>query len=87
MAKNLYVGNLIWEASADDLLALFQQQGRIALAQVIMDRETGKSRGFGFVEMEDDAEAAKTIETLNGFSYKGRPLIVKEAHSRDRGGY
>ncbi len=87
MAKNIYVGNLVWDASADDLLALFQEHGQVARAQVITDRETGRSRGFGFVEMENDAEAQKAIEALNGQQFKGRPLTVNEARPREeRGG-
>ena len=69
MAKNIYVGNLVWDATADDLLALFQEHGQVARAQVITDRETGRSRGFGFVEMDDDAEAQKAIEALNGTQF------------------
>src|ERR1700732_4323069 len=88
MAKNIYVGNLVWDCTADDLLALFQEHGAVARAQVITDRETGRSRGFGFVEMDNDAEAQKAIEALNGTDYKGRPLTVNEAKPReDRGGY
>jgi RNA recognition motif-containing protein len=88
MAKNIYVGNLVWDCTADDLLALFQEHGAVARAQVITDRETGRSRGFGFVEMNDDTEAQKAIEALNGADYKGRPLTVNEAKPReDRGGY
>jgi len=87
MAKNIYVGNLTWECTADDLLALFQEHGNVARAQVITDRETGRSRGFGFVEMENDAEAQKAIEALNGADYQGRALTVNEAKPReDRGG-
>jgi RNA recognition motif-containing protein len=87
MAKNIYVGNLPWAAKADDLLQLFQEHGSVARAQVITDRETGRSRGFGFVEMSDDAEALKAIEALNGADYQGRPLTVNEARPReDRGG-
>src|SRR5262249_52407924 len=87
MAKNIYVGNLVWDCTADDLLALFQAHGAVARAQVITDRETGRSRGFGFVEMQNDAEAQKAIEALNGTDYKGRPLTVNEAKPReDRGG-
>ena len=87
MAKNIYVGNLPWGATPDDLLQLFQEHGRVARAQVITDRETGRSRGFGFVEMSDDAEASKAIEALNGSPYQGRPLTVNEARPReDRGG-
>jgi RNA recognition motif-containing protein len=87
MSKNIYVGNLVWDCSADDLLALFQEHGNVARAQVITDRETGRSRGFGFVEMNDDTEAQRAIEALNGADYKGRPLTVNEAKPReDRGG-
>ena len=87
MAKNIYIGNLVWEASADDLLALFQEHGKVIRAQVITDRETGRSRGFGFVEMEDDSEAQQAIDTLNGTDFNGRPLTVNEAKPReDRGG-
>jgi RNA recognition motif-containing protein len=87
MAKNIYVGNLSWECTADDLLALFQEHGSVARAQVITDRETGRSRGFGFVEMENDGEAQKAIDALNGTEYQGRALTVNEARPReDRGG-
>jgi RNA recognition motif-containing protein len=87
MAKNIYVGNLVWDATADDLLALFQEHGAVARAQVITDRETGRSRGFGFVEMDNDAEAQKAIDALNGSNFRGRPLTVNEARPReDRGG-
>ena len=87
MAKNIYVGNLVWDATADDLLALFQQFGAVARAQVITDRETGRSRGFGFVEMDNDEEAQRAIDGLNGSPFRGRPLTVNEARPReDRGG-
>jgi RNA recognition motif-containing protein len=87
MAKNIYVGNLTWDATADDLLALFQEHGAVSRAQVITDRETGRSRGFGFVEMDNDAEAQKAIDELNGKPFRGRPLTVNEARPReDRGG-
>src|SRR5262249_18928306 len=87
MAKNIYVGNLVWDATADDLLALFQGHGSVARAQVITDRETGRSRGFGFVEMENDAEAQAAIDALNGTNFRGRPLTVNEAKPREnRGG-
>jgi RNA recognition motif-containing protein len=87
MAKNIFVGNLAWETTADDLLALFQEKGKVSRAQVIIDRETGRSRGFGFVEMDDDAEAQAAIDALNGYSYKGRNLTVNEARPREpRGG-
>jgi RNA recognition motif-containing protein len=87
MAKNIYVGNLVWDATADDLLALFQSYGAVARAQVITDRETGRSRGFGFVEMDNDQEAQTAIDNLNGTPFRGRPLTVNEARPReDRGG-
>jgi RNA recognition motif-containing protein len=83
MAKNLYVGNLSWECTADDLLALFEGHGSVKRAQVITDRETGRSRGFGFVEMENDDEAQKAIDALNGQTHQGRPLTVNEAKPRE----
>jgi RNA recognition motif-containing protein len=87
MAKNIYVGNLVWDANQDDLYALFQEHGKVIRAQVIMDRDTGRSRGFGFVEMENDAEADKAVDALNGVDFRGRPLTVNEAKPReDRGG-
>lgn len=87
MAKNIYVGNLVWDATADDLLALFQAFGVVARAQVITDRETGRSRGFGFVEMDNDQEALTAIDNLNGTPFRGRPLTVNEARPREeRGG-
>jgi RNA recognition motif-containing protein len=84
MAKNIYVGNLVWGCSSDDLLGLFQQHGKVLRAQVITDRDTGRSRGFGFVEMENDAEAQKAIDALNGADFNGRPLTVNEAKPRAR---
>jgi RNA recognition motif-containing protein len=86
MAKNIYVGNLVWDATADDLLELFKEHGQVARAQVIMDRETGRSRGFGFVEMDNDAESQKAIEALNGYMFRGRALTVNEARPREEGG-
>jgi RNA recognition motif-containing protein len=86
MGKNLYVGNLSFKATADDLRELFSQHGSVTSAQVIMDRETGKPRGFGFVEMADGSQAA--IDALNGQEFQGRPLTVNEARPREdrRGG-
>ncbi len=83
MAKNIYVGNLIWGINSDDLLALFQSYGAVSQAQVISDRETGRSRGFGFVVMQNDDEAQKAIEGLNGQDFRGRPLTVNEARPRE----
>ena len=86
MAKNLYVGNLSFQTTADELRELFSQFGTVTSAQVVMDRETGRSRGFGFVEMSDGGEQA--INELNGREYGGRNLTVNEARPREerRGG-
>src|SRR5437763_11012097 len=86
MAKNIYVGNLTWSATSDDLLALFQEHGKVARAQVVTDRETGRSRGFGFVEMDNDAEAQAAVAALNGQNYRGRPLTVNDAKPGECGG-
>lgn len=86
MAKNIYVGNLSWSTTAEDLTALFSQHGSVSRSQIIMDRETGRSRGFGFVEMSNDQEASKAIETLNGFQFQGRPLTCNEARPREERG-
>jgi RNA recognition motif-containing protein len=79
----LYVGNLPWRASDEDLHNLFAEIGAVHSAVVITDRETGRSRGFGFVEM-DSADAATAISELNGKDYGGRPLRVNEAQERER---
>ena len=87
MAKNIYVGNLPWKISNEELSQLFEAHGAVNRAEVITDRETGRSRGFGFVEMTNDAEAQKAIEALNGADLQGRPLTVNEARQREeRGG-
>lgn len=83
MAKNIYVGNLVWDATADDLLQLFQGHGAVARAPVITDRETGRSRGFGFVEMDNDEEAQRALEAVHGQQFKGRALTVNEARPRE----
>lgn len=83
MAKNIYVGNLKWEVTNEDLLEIFGRFGTVSHAQVITDRETGRPRGFGFVVMENDAEAQKAIEELNGLEHEGRPLTVNEAKPRE----
>jgi RNA recognition motif-containing protein len=82
MAKSIFVGNLPWSATHDDLLALFGQYGMVIRAQVITDRETGRSRGFGFVEMERDEEAQQAIAALDGCAHDHRPLIVNLAKPR-----
>jgi RNA recognition motif-containing protein len=87
MAKNIYVGNLPYETTGDDLVQLFQTYGAVTSGQVIIDKFSGRSRGFGFVEMANDDEAQAAIEALNGTSYGNRPLTVNEARPReDRGG-
>ena len=87
MGKKLYVGNLAYGVSDSDLQQLFEAHGTVQSAQVIMDRDTGKSKGFGFVEMGSDAEAQAAIQALNGKEVEGRALTVNEAKPReDRGG-
>ena len=81
MSKNLYVGNLPFSTTADDLREAFARYGTVTRAQVVGDRETGRSRGFGFVEMGDGAEQA--IENLNGAMFQGRTLTVNEARPRE----
>src|SRR5207253_1020856 len=85
MASNIYVGNLPWSTTTDDLYALFQQYGQVQRAQVVTDRETGRSRGFGFVEMPNDAEAQAAIAALNEQPWNGRPLTVNVAQPRAAG--
>ena len=87
MGKKLYVGNLSYNVNSSDLEQLFAQFGTVQSAQVIQDRETGRSKGFGFVEMGSDAEAQAAIQGLNEQQHDGRPLAVNEARPReDRGG-
>ena len=81
--KNLYVGNLPYTMDTAGLEALFKQAGTVVSAQAITDRMTGRSRGFGFVEMTTDAEAAKAIEMFNGKDVEGRKLVVNEARPRE----
>jgi RNA recognition motif-containing protein len=80
-SKNLYVGNLPFSTTQDDLERLFGQYGTVTKAQVIQDRETGRSRGFGFVEMSSGAEEA--ISAMNGAEFEGRRLTVNEAKPRE----
>ncbi|HEY2839265.1 MAG TPA: RNA-binding protein [Pirellulales bacterium] len=87
MGKKLYVGNLPYSISSSDLEQMFSQYGAVQSAQVIEDRETGRSKGFGFVEMGSDKDAQAAITGLNGQDHGGRPLTVNEAKPReDRGG-
>ena len=87
MAKKLYVGNLTYGTTDSDLRTMFEEFGTVESAQVIMDRESGRSKGFGFVEMGKDQEAQAAIKDLNGKDMDGRALTVNEAKPReDRGG-
>ncbi|MFL5341033.1 MAG: RNA recognition motif domain-containing protein [Gemmataceae bacterium] len=81
MMKNLYVGNLPFSTTEDDLKQEFSKHGTVTSTQIVKDRETGRSRGFGFVEMSDGAEAAVTA--LNGAMFQGRTLTVNEARPRE----
>jgi len=95
MGNKLYVGNISFQASEEDLKDLFSKAGEVLSAKLITDAATGRARGFGFVEMSSDAEAQKAISTLNGTSFMERNIIVSEAKpqerrergTRDRGGF
>lgn len=94
---NIYVSNLSWGTVSDSLHDLFAQYGEVSSANIVMDRETGRSRGFGFVEMPDDEDAQKAIEALNGTDFEGKTINVSVARPRaerpagggygNRGGY
>ena len=83
MAKKLYVGNLGYDVSNSVLQQLFSAHGDVQSAQVIMDRDTGRSKGFGFVEMNSDAEARAAMDALDGKDHDGRALKVNEAKPRE----
>ena len=83
MSKNIYVGNLPWSFNDDKLGELFGEHGEVTSAKVIVDRMSGRSRGFGFVEMANGEEAGTAIEALNGYEADGRELKVNEARPRD----
>src|SRR5271154_1157814 len=94
MGKRLYVGNLPYAVADSDLQEMFAPHGTVVSAQVIMDRDTGRSKGFGFVEMKTDQEAQAAIQALSGKEHDGRALTVNEARPREergggggRGGY
>jgi RNA recognition motif-containing protein len=85
--KNIYVGNLPFSTTETELRELFEQHGAVQRASVVMDRETGRPRGFGFVEMTNDSEGDSAIEALDGTDHGGRSLRVNEARPRQpRGG-
>jgi cold-inducible RNA-binding protein len=86
MGKKLYVGNLPYSVGDSDLQAMFEAHGTVQSAQVIMDRDTGRSKGFGFVEMGNDQEAQAAIAALNGQERDGRALVVNEARPKTEGG-
>ena len=83
MGKKIYCGNLGYGVTNNDLEALFAEFGQVRSAEVIMDRDTGRSKGFGFVEMERDADAQSAISALNDQEHEGRPLKVNEAKPRE----
>jgi RNA recognition motif-containing protein len=85
--KKLYVGNLPFSVTEDDLRDLFSEHGDVSSVALITDRETGRPRGFGFVEFANDSDAEAAVEALNGAEVKGRALVVNEAREREsRGG-
>jgi cold-inducible RNA-binding protein len=86
MGKKLYVGNLGYGVSHSDLEQMFAAHGTVQSAQVIMDRDTGRSKGFGFVEMSSDQEGKAAIDALNGKEVDGRALTVNEARPKTEGG-
>lgn len=91
--KNIFVGNLSFQSSEDSIRQLFEAYGAVSRVNLITDRETGRARGFGFVEMEDASAASKAISALDGRDFEGRPLKVNEARPKsdsprgDGGGY
>src|SRR3954462_1928276 len=86
MGKNIYVGNLPYDTTGDDLVELFGTYGAVSSGQVIIDKFSGRSRGFGFVEMANDDEAQAAIDALNGTPFGNRPLTVNEAKPREERG-
>lgn len=85
MAKKLYVGNLSYEVTEDELSQLFSQCGQVSAATIIKDRQTGRSKGFGFVEMPNDDEAKHAVDRMNSYDLKGRPLTVDFAKDKPEG--
>ena len=79
MSTKLFVGSLPWAVNDDALKSAFEAHGSVVTAKVVTDRQTGRSRGFGFVEMENESEANNAIQALNGSQLKGRSIIVSEA--------
>lgn len=81
----IYVGNLSYSVNDTNLRELFEEFGEVVSARVIIDKMTGKARGFGFVEIADDADAGRAVEALNGKQFSGRALVVNEARPREEG--
>ncbi len=81
---NIFVANLNYRLTSDDLRELFDNYGTVDSAKIVTDRDSGRSKGFGFVEMSDDAEARQAITDLNGAEFDGRPIVVKEAEDRPK---
>lgn len=86
MGRNLFVGNLAYRATEEMVRSLFEQIGEVESINIIMDRDTGRPRGFGFVKMVRDEDAARAVEELNGRPFLERALIVNEARPREGGG-
>ena len=86
MSNKLYIGNLSFRVTSEDLQEYFSAAGEVQSANVVIDRETGRSRGFGFVEMADEDSANNAIAQFNGTEYDGRNIVVNEARPRDNGG-
>jgi RNA recognition motif-containing protein len=83
---NIYVANIPWKASEEQLKQLFAEHGEVTSAKIIMDKVTQRSRGFGFIEMADDTAGRNAINELNGFDFLGKNLVVNEARPREEGG-
>lgn len=84
---NIYVGNIAYSVSEDDLREVFEQYGPVSKVKVIIDRETGRSKGFAFVEMDNDEEAGAAVSALNDYDFQGRPMKVNEARPQSEGGF
>ncbi|MFC1767070.1 RNA recognition motif domain-containing protein [Candidatus Margulisiibacteriota bacterium] len=81
MTKTLYVGNMLWTTKEDEITASFEAHGEVISARIVTDKVTGKSKGFGFVEVNDE-DAPKMVKTMNGFNLGGREIIVNEARPK-----
>lgn len=79
---NIYVGNLDYKVNEDDLKTIFEDFGTVNSVKIISDKYNGRSKGFGFIEMEDESEAKKAIDELNGTSFKNRDIVVNEAREK-----